>query len=206
MTDSPGPAGRTGELDAVFLDRDGTINVKAPEGAYIVSPRQLRLLPGAGNAVRRLNQAGALVVVVSNQRGVALGHMALAEVAAVNTELARRLQRVGATVDAFYVCPHEAQTCDCRKPAPGLLLQAFHDHPLLRPGRCVMVGDSENDVQAGLAAGCRAVRLAPVGTISAAEAVCPDLATAVGAEPAVSLLSGASTNLWRRQARCRFQR
>jgi len=170
-----------GQLDAVFLDRDGTINAKAPEGAYIWSPRQVRLLPGAGGAVRRLNQAGVLVLVVSNQRGVALGHMTMADVAAVNAELGRRLRRYGAKVDAFYVCPHETGTCDCRKPAPGLLLQACRDHPKLRPERCVMVGDSESDVRAGLAAGCRAVRLGAPGTASEAEAVYASLATTVAA-------------------------
>ena len=180
MTGASGAALK-GQLDAVFLDRDGTINAKAPEGAYIWSPRQVRLLPGAGGAVRRLNQAGVLVLVVSNQRGVALGHMTMADVAAVNAELGRRLRRYGAKVDAFYVCPHETGTCDCRKPAPGLLLQACRDHPKLRPERCVMVGDSESDVRAGLAAGCRAVRLGAPGTASEAEAVYASLATTVAA-------------------------
>ncbi len=180
MSAASGPVIR-GALDAVFLDRDGTINAKAPEGAYILSPRQVRLLPGAGGAVHLLNQAGALVLVVTNQRGVALGHMTTADVAAVNAELDRRLRRFGAKVDAYYVCPHEAGTCDCRKPAPGLLTQAFRDHPKLRPDRCVMVGDSETDVRAGLAAGCRAVRLGPPGTASEAGAVHSSLGTTVAA-------------------------
>jgi D-glycero-D-manno-heptose 1,7-bisphosphate phosphatase len=180
LTGASGPA-LEGELDAVFLDRDGTINVKAPEGAYILSPRQVHLLPGAGGAVRRLNDAGVLVLVVSNQRGVALGHMTIADVGSVNAELARRLRRYRAKVNAFYVCPHEAGTCDCRKPAPGLLLQAFRDHPKLRPDRCVMVGDAESDVRAGMAAGCRALRLGAPGTTSEAEAVYASLATAVAA-------------------------
>jgi len=166
-------------VDAVFLDRDGTINAKAPEGCYVTSPRALRLLPGAGAAVRRLNDAGVPVVVVTNQRGVALGKMTLGEVARVNDSLQRRLSRLGARVDGFYVCPHQAGACACRKPLPGLLLQASRDFPERRLPHCVMIGDSEADVKAGLAAGCTAIRLGPPGTASIARVLCPDLAAAV---------------------------
>ena len=166
-------------FDAVFLDRDGTINVKPPPGSYVTSPSELRLLPGAGRAVRGLNQTGALVLVVTNQRGVALGKMALSDVHAVNEALSARLRRVGATVDGFYVCPHDRGTCQCRKPAPGLLLQAAGDYGRVRLERSVMVGDSETDVEAALAAGAKAIRLGPVGTESAASSVCTDIASAV---------------------------
>ena len=169
-----------GQLDAVFLDRDGTINVKAPEGAYITSPGQLRLLPGAGTAVRWLNLAGLLVLVVTNQRGVALGQMTLQQVAEVNQALQQRLQRYGARVDGFYVCPH-SEGCACRKPSPGLLLKAQLDHPAIRLERTVTIGDSEADVAAALAAGSHAVRLGPPGTRTQASALCRDLASAVRA-------------------------
>ena len=76
-----------GRLDAVFLDRDGTINVKAPEGEYITRPEQLRLLPGAGEGIRMLNRAGVPVVVITNQRGIALGRMDEADLAAVHSRL-----------------------------------------------------------------------------------------------------------------------
>lgn len=166
-------------FDAVFLDRDGTINVKPPAGAYVTSPSELRLLPGAGQAVRALNQTGALVLVVTNQRGVALGKMALSDVHEVNEALSARLRRVGATVDGFYVCPHDLGTCQCRKPAPGLLLQAAHDYGRVQLERSVMVGDSETDVEAAMAAGAKAIRLGPTGTESAASSVRANLASAV---------------------------
>ena len=86
-------------LDAVFLDRDGTINVKAPEGSYICSPAQLRLLPHAGEAVRALNDAGIPVLVVTNQQGVASGRMSLADVHHVHEALLVRLRRFGAKID-----------------------------------------------------------------------------------------------------------
>jgi D-glycero-D-manno-heptose 1,7-bisphosphate phosphatase len=168
-----------GQVDAVFLDRDGTINAKAPEGCYITSPRALRLLPGAGAAVRRLNDARVPVLVVTNQRGVALGRMTLEQVAQVNDALQLRLSRIGAMVDGFYVCPHQAGACACRKPLPGLLLQASRDFPERRLPNCVIIGDSEVDVEAGLAAGCAAIRLGPPGTASIAGVLCPDLAAAV---------------------------
>jgi D-glycero-D-manno-heptose 1,7-bisphosphate phosphatase len=168
-------------FDAVFLDRDGTINVKAPEGSYICSPSQLRLLPRAGRAVRALNDAGILVLVVTNQRGVASRMMSLDDVHDVNNALSGRLRRFGARLDGFYVCPHANDSCNCRKPAPGLLFQARRDHPGLRLERTVMIGDSEVDVEAANAAGACAIRLGPEGTESAANQVYRDLSSAVGA-------------------------
>jgi D-glycero-D-manno-heptose 1,7-bisphosphate phosphatase len=170
-----------GGIDAVFLDRDGTLNMKAPEGSYVTGPGELRLLAGVGRAVRRLNDAGLLVLCVTNQRGVALGTMTMGAVHGVNRELQRRLRRSGARVGRFYVCPHEAGTCNCRKPLPGLLLQAKADYPWLRLANCVMVGDTEHDVTAGLAAGAAAIRLGPPGTVSQAAAVYQGLPGAVDA-------------------------
>jgi D-glycero-D-manno-heptose 1,7-bisphosphate phosphatase len=170
-----------GALDAVFLDRDGTINVKAPEGSYITKPSQLRLLPGAANAIRALNDAGVLVLVVTNQRGVASRQMSAADVDDVHEALSSRLRRVGAKVDGFYVCPHADGSCGCRKPAPGLLFQASQDHPGLRLDRSVMIGDSEIDVEAATAAGARAIRLGPGATNTAATWLYPNLASAVRA-------------------------
>jgi D-glycero-D-manno-heptose 1,7-bisphosphate phosphatase len=142
-----------------FLDRDGTINGKAPEGAYVVAPEAVELLPGAADAIRRLNEAGRLVVVITNQRGVARGHMTEGDVARVNARLGELLAARGAHVDAFYVCPHESDSCDCRKPRPGLLLQAAADHGI-DLANAVMVGDAASDVAAGRAAGVSTVRLA----------------------------------------------
>jgi D-glycero-D-manno-heptose 1,7-bisphosphate phosphatase len=166
---------------AVFLDRDGTLNVKADEGSYVTSARQLRLIAGSGMAVRRLNEASVPVIVVTNQRGVALGKMSLEDVYAVNDEVQRRLRRCGGRVDAFYVCPHQKGTCTCRKPSPGLLLQAGRDFPEVRLDRAVMIGDSESDVDAGLAASACAIRLGRAGTPTRAAAVFPDLLSAVKA-------------------------
>ena len=163
----PGPA--------VFLDRDGTINVKAAAGDYITSPEELHLIPGAGRAVRLFNQLGMTVVVVTNQRGVARGLMTNLDLAAITERLEALLAEHGARIDATYTCVHDEGTCDCRKPAPGLLLQALSDRPDIDRGSSVMIGDSESDILAGAAAGMRTVRLAAAGTATAANDSCRDL-------------------------------
>lgn len=160
-----------------LLDRDGTINRKAPEGEYVRSPSELELLAGAAQAIAELNRAGVPVAVVTNQRGVALGRMSLADVEAVHDALGEALRPAGAHVDAFYVCPHENHACACRKPQPGMLLAASRDFGV-GPADAVMIGDAESDVEAGRRFGARTIRLvaAPSGPGEAA-----DLASAVAA-------------------------
>ena len=139
----------SGRRRTAFLDRDGTINVKAPEGDYVTSPEQSVFLPGAEQAVRLLDAAGWLVVVVTNQRGVALGRMTLDEVGRVNACLAHL------PIAGVYVCPHERDTCDCRKPGTGLFVQARAEFPEIDFARSVVIGDSESDMLAGEAIGAR---------------------------------------------------
>lgn len=163
---------------AVFLDRDGTLNVKAADDDYVRSPEQMQLLPGAAPALRRLNEAGIAAILVTNQRGVSRGLMTPGEVTAVNERLTELLAGEGAHLDAIYVCPHGEGECDCRKPRPGMLLAAARDHAIPLD-RSVMVGDSEADVQAGHAAGTIAVLIAAAEVGSSAEAVVSDLSAAV---------------------------
>jgi D-glycero-D-manno-heptose 1,7-bisphosphate phosphatase len=145
---------------AAFLDRDGTINTKPAEGDYVKRPDELELLSGAPEAIRRLNDAGLRVIVVSNQRGVALGRMTEQDVERVNQELARRLDAAaGAQIDAFFYCPHDTGTCDCRKPDTGLFTQAHQRFPWIEFARSAMVGDSDSDVLAGRRLGMATVRL-----------------------------------------------
>jgi D-glycero-D-manno-heptose 1,7-bisphosphate phosphatase len=133
-----------------FLDRDGTINEKAPEGDYVKGPAELALLPGAAAAIRRLNDAGISAIVVTNQRGLALGLMSESDLEAVHFELAARLGAVaGAHIDAFFYCPHEIGECDCRKPGPGMFRQARARFPWIELERSAMIGDGPSDVEAG---------------------------------------------------------
>ncbi len=145
---------------AAFLDRDGTINLKAPEGDYVTSPDRVVLLPGAARAVRALNDAGVPTVVVTNQRGIALGRMSERDLDAVHERLAAlHDEEAGARLDKILHCPHDEGVCDCRKPGTGLLLRAAAELPGLSLGNSVMIGDSQSDVDAGHAAGMRTIRL-----------------------------------------------
>jgi D-glycero-D-manno-heptose 1,7-bisphosphate phosphatase len=144
---------------AAFLDRDGVINRKAPQGEYITRWEDMQFLPGVGEAIGLLNRAGFLVIVVTNQRCVAKGLITQAELEAMHERMRDELARVGSTLDAVYYCPHELEpACTCRKPRPGLLLEAARAHNLDLPISW-MIGDSDIDVEAGRSAGCNTVRL-----------------------------------------------
>jgi D-glycero-D-manno-heptose 1,7-bisphosphate phosphatase len=142
--------------EAVFLDRDGTINV---EINYLHRPADLTFIPGAPEAIARLNAAGLLVVVVTNQAGIARGYYTENDMRALHQELVRLLARHGAAVDAFYHCPHHPDfsgPCRCRKPEPGMLLDAARRYEIdLR--KSWLVGDTAGDLAAGQAAGCRTI-------------------------------------------------
>lgn len=146
---------------AVFLDRDGTLNEQM---GYINHPSRLKMLPGVSHAVRRLNQAGFKVVVISNQSGVARGYFPEKLVDEVNQDLAENLAGEGAKLDGVYVCPHHPSAevpayrldCDCRKPRPGLILQAARELDLDLPGSFA-VGDRLADVDCARRAGVRAI-------------------------------------------------
>jgi D-glycero-D-manno-heptose 1,7-bisphosphate phosphatase len=147
----------------VLLDRDGTINVKAPAGQYITSPEQVELLPGAGDAVRALNRAGVPALVVTNQRGIALGQMAEDDLIAVHARLRKLLAAEEAQLDGIFHCPHDEGVCACRKPGT-LLLEQARDHVGLSSLRdSVMIGDSQRDVLAGRAVGARSILLGDLG-------------------------------------------
>jgi len=162
----------------VFLDRDGVLNRKAPEGDYITTSGEVEVLPGAPEALARLNAAGARVVVVTNQRGVARGRMTLSDLDAVNARLAALL--APGRWDALYSCPHEGGACDCRKPGTGLFEQARAADPAIDFADAAMVGDSPSDMQAGRALGLRTVLVGGErGGGELADAVVPDLAAAV---------------------------
>ena len=165
--------------DAVLLDRDGTVNVKAPEGAYITAPDAVALLPGAADGIRRLNEAGVPVALVTNQRGIALGRMTEDDLAAVHARLQELLGATGACVDVIFHCPHDDGVCPCRKPGTLMLERARQHFGLPSLRNSVMIGDAESDVMAGLAAGARTIRLTASGADGRAHATAPSLAAAI---------------------------
>ena len=147
------PAIDLSNIEYVFLDRDGVLNQKPSRGKYITRMEELALLPGVEDAIAALNRSGRKVVVLTNQRGIALGLYTQAELDRIHAHLQAQLAVRGGHLDAIYVCPHDAGQCDCRKPLTGLFEQAFRDFPEATPQRSIMVGDSLRDIEAGLRVG-----------------------------------------------------
>lgn len=169
------------DVRTVFLDRDGTINAKPAEGEYITSPEMLALLPGAARAIARLNAAGLVTVLVTNQRWLSRPEAGPDRYQAIHGRLEQLLAAERARLDAAYHCPHAVGSCDCRKPQPGMLLRAAWDRRI-ELGRAVMIGDSEADLAAGRSAGTATILLrrnAADHAAAAADAVVDDLAAAV---------------------------
>jgi D-glycero-D-manno-heptose 1,7-bisphosphate phosphatase len=146
---------------AAFIDRDGTLT---EEVGYVNHPGRLRLLPRTAEAIRRLNAAGVAAVVVTNQAGIARGYFSEDVLQATNAELLKQLKRAGASLDGLYVCPHHPTegtppfraACDCRKPAPGLLLRAAREL-VLDLAASTVVGDKAGDVATAARVGARGV-------------------------------------------------
>ena len=146
-------------LRTVFLDRDGVINRKMPEGQYVTGWHDFELLPGVAQAIAQLNAAGLRVLVVTNQRGIALGLYTSADVEAIHQQLALALAVHGARIDGFYFCPHDKRACNCRKPLPGLFEQAQAQFPEIDPASSIMIGDSLSDIEFGRNLGLRTIFL-----------------------------------------------
>ena len=146
---------------AVFLDRDGTINV---EKHYLHKIEDFEFIPGAPEAIKKLKDAGFLVIVVSNQAGVARGFFDEQAVETLHRHLQSELAALGTAIDAFYFCPHHPEegvgryriACDCRKGEPGMLLQAAREHNIDLHAS-FMIGDKLADIEAGERAGCQSI-------------------------------------------------
>ena len=136
-------------LRTIFLDRDGVLNRELPEGRYVASPRDFQPLPGVHQAIARFNRAGLRVIVVSNQRGIALGLHTAADVLSIHSAFQKELAAHGAHIDGFYFCPHDQTGCNCRKPLPGLFEQAQADFPDLTAASSAIIGDSWSDIEFG---------------------------------------------------------
>jgi len=144
-------------IKTAFLDRDGVLNEKMQEGNYVTCWAEFRLLQGVAEAIRRLNRAGVRVIVVSNQRGIALGLYTAADVEAIHSSLQKVLQTQGAQIDDFFFCPHDKGQCNCRKPMPGLFEQAIVKYPEITADSSIMIGDSLSDVEFGQRLGIKTV-------------------------------------------------
>lgn len=147
----------TARRPTAFLDRDGVINI---DHGYVVRPEDLAFVSGAPAAIRRLNEAGYCVVVVTNQSGVARGYFTEDDVAHFHDHMRAELAKHGARIDAIYTAPHHPEATVAayradhpdRKPRPGMLLKAFAELPIEKEGS-FLVGDKASDIAAAQAAG-----------------------------------------------------
>jgi histidinol-phosphate phosphatase family protein len=135
----------------VFLDRDGVINEKAAPHEYIRNWSEFRFLLNIADWIRIVNALGFLVIVITNQRGIARGRMTRESVEEIHRNMIRELAALGARIDDVFLCPHEENTCQCRKPRPGMVVEAQEKWGIDLAGS-LMIGDSDED--AALAATC----------------------------------------------------
>jgi heptosyltransferase-2 len=149
---------------AVFLDRDGTLN---PDPGYISNPRDFNLFPGVPQALARLKKSGYLLVLLTNQSGIARGLISQQQLELVHQKLQDLLASADAELDAIYFCPHHPDfplngvaECDCRKPKPGMVLQAVKDFDIDLENSYV-IGDRRKDIQTALNAGSRPICIRP---------------------------------------------
>jgi D-glycero-D-manno-heptose 1,7-bisphosphate phosphatase len=150
---------------AVFMERDGTINRYV---GFLRNIDDFELLPRVAEAIKRINASGYLAIVVTNQPVIARGEISIEELTEIHNKMETLLGAEGAYLDAIYYCPHHPHKgyggevpelkidCDCRKPKPGMLLKAAEDFNI-DLSRSWMIGDGENDIKAGKAAGCKTV-------------------------------------------------
>ncbi len=139
----------------IFLDRDGTLNVRPPKACYIERPEDFVWLPMAREAVKMLNDHNYRVILISNQPGLARGRLTEEALSAIHNKMQKELAEIGAHIDKIYYCPHNwDEGCDCRKPKPGMLFQAQKEFNIDLT-KCWMLGDDERDMHAGGDAGCK---------------------------------------------------
>ena len=172
-------------LTAVFLDRDGVINRKAPEGDYVRSLAEFHFLPGALEGLALLGRLAVPLIVVTNQRGIARGHMTEEDVRAIHAHLLDRVREAGGRLDLILHCPHEAGTCDCRKPGTAMFEEAARAIPSIVLERSAVIGDKPSDMEAARRIGARAILIDAPGERDA-DLVVADLPAAARAltEPA----------------------
>ena len=164
-------------MPTVFLDRDGVINERLLND-YVGHADQFRILPGATTAIKRLNQNGFRTVVITNQRGIAIGKTSRDMVNAIHRLLRDEVARAGGTLEEYYLCPHDRhEGCTCRKPEAGLLDQAHRKQPVLW-AQSYLVGDCDTDILAGLKRQVCTIKVAGPSKVGA-HFECTDLSRAV---------------------------
>lgn len=154
---------------AIFFDRDGVLN---EEVGYLFEREKYRRVGGAAEAVKFFNDRNYLVIVVTNQSGIARGFYTEDDVKNLHNFMREDFKKSGAKIDAFYYCPHHPEgtierykkICNCRKPEPGMILRACKDFEI-NPAQSFLIGDSERDIESGKRAGLQKNFLFPGGNL-----------------------------------------
>ena len=144
---------------AIFLDRDGVINKDRSD--YVKSIHELEIFSNIEECIKRIKEKGFLIIVISNQSAIGRNLTSHAEVQKIHDHIQQYLNKWNLKIDAFYYCPHNPDdNCNCRKPKPGLLIQAANDYNIDLQNSW-MIGDHDRDVQSGLNAGCNSIMVTP---------------------------------------------
>ena len=144
---------------AIFLDRDGVLNKERHD--YVKTIQELEIFPNIGINIKKINDKGFLVIVITNQSAVGRKLTSTNEIEKIHNSLQDYLKKWDAKIDAFYYCPHiPDDNCNCRKPKSGLLIQAANDYNIDLQNSW-MIGDHDSDVQSGLNAGCNSIMVTP---------------------------------------------
>lgn len=144
-------------VTTVFLDRDGVINRKPAVDDYVKCWEEFEFLPGAIEAIGLLKQHGFRVIVVTNQRGISTGRFTEEALRVIHKKMEAQINRSGPALDAIYYCPHDNNSCNCRKPETGLFLRAQRDFHALSFVNSFMIGDSASDMEAAQRLGCQKI-------------------------------------------------
>lgn len=152
------------QKQAIFLDRDGVINKKMPEGEYVEQWSEFSFLPGVLETFRILSEKAFLIIVVTNQRCIARGIITEERLREIHENMVREIKNNGGNIDAIYFCPHDiSDDCSCRKPKPGMLFSARDDFRNkgieIDLKNSYIIGDSEKDILAGKAMGLKTIKI-----------------------------------------------
>ncbi|HOK05277.1 MAG TPA: D-glycero-beta-D-manno-heptose 1,7-bisphosphate 7-phosphatase [Victivallales bacterium] len=137
---------------AVFLDRDNTIIF---DKGYLSNPDEVKLISGVTPALKKLSEAGFLLIIVTNQSGIGRGYFSKEQMNLVNQKILQMLEKENIHIEKIYFCPHTpSENCECRKPKPGLILKAARELKI-DISKSIMIGDKTSDLEAGIMAGCK---------------------------------------------------
>ena len=141
---------------AIFLDRDGVINKKAPKHEYITSIKEFEFLEGVLEGLKKLGELSYKIIIITNQRGIARKKMSELDLIKIHKDMMRKIIKSGGRVDRIYYCPHNKGECNCRKPLPGMIERAKEDFNIDLKNSW-LVGDSESDIVLGKRVGCKTI-------------------------------------------------